>query len=106
MSVAREREEGTFDQLLVTPFRPGEIMAGKLNQSTAPVTVLIPLCGVSMIDTEGQPFWWPEADQALFTALKKNLRKDNPVIEMNCTINDPAFADRCAETLLASMRVA
>jgi ABC-2 type transport system permease protein len=29
LSVAREREEGTFDQLLVTPFRPGEIMAGK-----------------------------------------------------------------------------
>lgn len=29
MSVAREREEGTFDQLLVTPFRPSEIMVGK-----------------------------------------------------------------------------
>jgi ABC-2 type transport system permease protein len=29
MSVAREREQGTFDQLLVTPFRPVEIMIGK-----------------------------------------------------------------------------
>ena len=29
MSVAREREQGTFDQLLVTPLRPVEIMAGK-----------------------------------------------------------------------------
>jgi ABC-2 type transport system permease protein len=29
MSVAREREQGTFDQLLVSPFRPAEIMAGK-----------------------------------------------------------------------------
>jgi ABC-2 type transport system permease protein len=29
MSIAREREQGTFDQLLVTPFRPAEIMAGK-----------------------------------------------------------------------------
>jgi len=29
MSVAREREAGTFDQLLVTPFRPFEIMIGK-----------------------------------------------------------------------------
>src|SRR4029077_15022119 len=29
LSVAREREQGTFDQLLVTPFRPPEIMAGK-----------------------------------------------------------------------------
>ena len=29
LSVAREREEGTFDQLLVTPLTPLEIMAGK-----------------------------------------------------------------------------
>jgi ABC-2 type transport system permease protein len=29
LSVAREREQGTFDQLLVTPFRPMEIMIGK-----------------------------------------------------------------------------
>lgn len=29
LSVAREREEGTFDQLLVTPLTPGYIMAGK-----------------------------------------------------------------------------
>lgn len=29
MSVAREREQGTFDQLLVTPFVPAEIMIGK-----------------------------------------------------------------------------
>jgi pyoluteorin transport system permease protein len=29
MSIAREREEGTFDQLLVTPYRPMEIMIGK-----------------------------------------------------------------------------
>ena len=29
MSVARDREQGTFDQLLVSPFRPAEIMAGK-----------------------------------------------------------------------------
>ena len=29
LSVAREREDGTFDQLLVTPIRPAEIMIGK-----------------------------------------------------------------------------
>ncbi len=42
LSVAREREQGTFDQLLVTPLRPSEIMVGKavpsiligLSQST------------------------------------------------------------------------
>lgn len=29
LSVAREREQGTFDQLLVTPLRPWEILVGK-----------------------------------------------------------------------------
>lgn len=33
LSVAREREQGTFDQLLVTPFRPVEIMVGKASPS-------------------------------------------------------------------------
>ncbi len=29
LTVAREREQGTFDQLLVTPFQPAEILLGK-----------------------------------------------------------------------------
>jgi ABC-2 type transport system permease protein len=39
MSVAREREQGTFDQLLVTPFRPTEIMVGKALPSMLVGTV-------------------------------------------------------------------
>jgi len=39
MSVAREREQGTFDQLLVTPFRPIEIMAGKALPSMVVGTI-------------------------------------------------------------------
>jgi ABC-2 type transport system permease protein len=44
MSVAREREQGTFDQLLVTPFRPPEIMIGKALPS-----VLIGLVQATLI---------------------------------------------------------
>jgi uncharacterized protein (UPF0261 family) len=83
--------------------RLGEILAQKINLSTAPVTVLIPLRGVSMIDNEGKPFHWPEANQALFDSLKQHLRRDIPVIEMDCVINDPAFAEACADRLLASL---
>jgi len=53
-----------------------------------------------MIDAPGQPFWSPEADGALFACLKANLRPDIPVIELDCNINDPVFAERCAQTLL------
>jgi len=80
--------------------RLGEVIAEKLNRSTGPVAVLIPLGGLSMIDSPGQPFWWPEADAALFSALKENLRTDIPLVEMDANINDPAFARRCAEMLL------
>jgi uncharacterized protein (UPF0261 family) len=82
----------------------GRIIAEKLNRSSGPVSVLIPLRGLSMIDAEGGPFWWPEADRALRDALKENLRHDIPVIEMDCNVNDPEFAQRCAGTLLESMK--
>jgi len=81
----------------------GRIIAEKLNKSTGPVRVLIPLRGLSMIDAEGGPFWWPEADRALFQALKQNLREDIPLIELDCNVNDPPFAQHCAETLLEGM---
>jgi uncharacterized protein (UPF0261 family) len=85
--------------------RLGEILAEKLNGSTGPVTVLLPRGGLSMIDAPDGPFWWPEADTALFTALKSNLRADIPVIERDCNINAPEFANRCAEALLTHMRL-
>jgi uncharacterized protein (UPF0261 family) len=81
----------------------GEILAAKLNHSTGPVTVLLPLRGLSMIDAPGGPFWWPEADQALFGALKQHLRKDIPVLELDCNINDPGFAEACAKQLLETL---
>jgi ABC-2 type transport system permease protein len=45
LSVAREREQGTFDQLLVTPYHPWEILIGKAIPGfiigTAEATVII-----------------------------------------------------------------
>ena len=81
----------------------GKILAEKLNLSTGPITVLLPWDGISVISTQGQPFYDGEADEALFDTLKSHLRKDIPVIEMDTTINDPAFAEACARTLLAQM---
>jgi uncharacterized protein (UPF0261 family) len=86
--------------------RLGEILAEKVNLSTGPVAVLIPLKGLSMIDAPGGPFWWPEADQALFDSLRRRLRPDIPVIEIDANVNDAEFARQCAETLLASMQPA
>jgi uncharacterized protein (UPF0261 family) len=83
--------------------RLGEIIAGKLNHSRGPVAVIIPLKGLSMIDVPDGPFWWPEADQALFECLKENMKDDIRVVEIDCNINDGEFARVCAETLIDMM---
>jgi uncharacterized protein (UPF0261 family) len=80
--------------------RIGEMIAVVANAATAPVVILIPLRGVSQLDSPGGAFWDPLADRACFQAIKKNLRPGIPVIEMDNNVNDPEFADRVAETLL------
>jgi uncharacterized protein (UPF0261 family) len=81
----------------------GRIVAGKLNLSTGPVTVLLPLRGGSVIGAPGGPFHDPDADAALYSALKTGLRKDLQVKALDCNVNDPAFADACAQTLLREL---
>lgn len=84
--------------------RLGKILAEKVNAYTAPVTVLLPLGGISVISAPGQPFHDPAADAALFNAIRDHLRKDIPVVEFDGPINDPAFAKACAEALLANLK--
>ncbi|MFT5468732.1 MAG: hypothetical protein ACI8UO_003844 [Verrucomicrobiales bacterium] len=80
--------------------RMGEIFAEKLNAATGPVAVLLPLGGVSILDAEGERFCDREADQAMFDALKSNLRSEIPVEEIDANINDPEFAVRATELML------
>ena len=81
----------------------GKIVAQKVNTSKGPVTVLIPTKAISVISAPGQKFHDPAADKALFDAIKSNLRKDIEVIEMDCAINDAAFAEACANALLKNI---
>jgi uncharacterized protein (UPF0261 family) len=82
----------------------GEIIATKLNKSTGPTALFLPLKGVSMIDAEGMPFHDPVADAALFDALRKHLdRSKVELVELDLHINDPAFADAMADRLLAML---
>lgn len=81
----------------------GKAIAERLNLSTGPVTVLLPLKGFSVIAAPAGPFHDPAADAAFCQELKQHLRKDIPVIELDCVVNDLEFAERCARTLLASV---
>ena len=84
--------------------RMGEMLAAAANASTSTVTIILPLKGVSMLDSLGGQFWDPEADKACYDAIKNNLKPGIPVIESDHNINDPQFADLCAQTLLAMLK--
>jgi uncharacterized protein (UPF0261 family) len=72
----------------------GAFIVERLNQMQGPVSFLLPLKGVSAIDAEGQVFHDPEADAALFDAIRKGWRPapHRKLIDVNAHINDPAFA--------------
>ena len=83
----------------------GAMLAAAANAGQAgKVSVLIPLGGVSMLDSDGDRFWDPSADQACYDALKNDLRADIPLIEMDANINDPEFAERAVSMLLEMLQ--
>jgi uncharacterized protein (UPF0261 family) len=78
----------------------GRRIARKLAAATGPVSLFVPLAGVSMIDAEGQPFHDPEADAALFDALREGLEGSQvELIELDHNVNDEEFAIAMAEKL-------
>jgi uncharacterized protein (UPF0261 family) len=77
----------------------GRQIAERLSAAIGPTALFVPLRGVSMIAVEGQPFHAPDADAALFAAIRANLSSSVELIEMDCDINDPAFAAAMAEKL-------
>jgi uncharacterized protein (UPF0261 family) len=84
----------------------GEIVAGKLNAATAPTALALPLGGVSMLDVEGEDFHDPEADRALFDALRAEIDGEIELLEIETDINDESFAETIAERLDDYMREA
>lgn len=87
--------------------RLGRTLARKLNAARGPVALFVPLRGVSAIAVEGQVFHDPEADLALFTAIREELDTDRvELVERDTDINDPAFAAAMTDRLDAMTREA
>ena len=82
----------------------GHRIAEKVNMSTGPCVVMLPLKGVSMIDAEGQPFYGPEEDAALFDTLRNEIDPQRAAIEERDEhINDDEFAVAAAQKLIDLM---
>lgn len=85
----------------------GERLAAQVRKSRGPVRVLLPLRGVSAIDTDGGPFHDPKADEALFDAVRSGLAgSDIEIVELDMDVNDPAFADAAVQWLDHVVRTA
>jgi uncharacterized protein (UPF0261 family) len=82
----------------------GRRIARKLSRANGPTALFVPLGGVSMIDVEGQPFHDPEADAALFEAIRDGLGDNVELVELDCDVNDPAFATAMADKLDSYLR--
>lgn len=81
----------------------GRLLAEKVNAYQGPVTVLLPKKAISIISAAGQSFHDPEADDALFEAIRSTLKPGIPLVEMDCEINAPEFAAACAKALLGHL---
>ncbi len=84
--------------------RIGEMIAAAANAAAGPVAILLPLRGVSMLDSPGGQFWDPAADRACYQAIRSHLKPSVPVEEIDANINDEAFALRAADLLLSMIR--
>ena len=77
----------------------GKVLAEKLNRHSSRAVMMLPLKGISIISVEGQPFHDAAADKALFDTIRQEAK--HPVVEVDSTINDPAFPTKAVEQLLA-----
>ena len=82
----------------------GEVMTAKLNKATGPTAVVIPLGGFNMYCHKGEPLYDPEVDMAFCEALKKNLKPEIKVTEVDAHINDPVFAETVVPILTEMMQ--
>lgn len=79
-------------------------ICNKLNESTSKVALMIPLKGVSAIATKGQVFYDEKADEALFSTIRKNIKPNVELIELDHAINDEEFSNALALKLLSYLK--
>ncbi len=68
------------------------IFASKLNHAAGPVKIVVPLRGWSSVDSPGNPTYDPVEDRGFVEALKRELRPEVVVQEVDAHMEDPAFA--------------
>lgn len=84
--------------------RVGGVMAERLSAAAGPAAILVPLRGWSVYGAPGGVLHDAAGNRILIGALKKGIREDIPVREIDAHINDGAFIDACVDQLLTYMQ--
>ncbi|UCD71498.1 MAG: Tm-1-like ATP-binding domain-containing protein [Syntrophobacterales bacterium] len=74
-------------------------VARKLNKAKGPVKFLIPLRGWSTLTTEGGPLYEPATDKIFSEEIKKHLRPEIDLKELDVELNSAEFAKACVDAL-------
>lgn len=82
----------------------GRRLVSKIRTSQAPVSIVLPLKGLSRIDSEGSVFYNRSSNEALFDTIEQAAGADIPVIKKDMHINDPDFAGYIVGLLLEHIR--
>ncbi|OPY65932.1 MAG: hypothetical protein A4E63_02792 [Syntrophorhabdus sp. PtaU1.Bin050] len=87
------------EQRWMTRYTPEElkehakVYAGKLNKSKGPTMVLVPLRGWSSADREGGILYDPDEDKIFVEELKKHLKPEVGILEIDSNLEDVVFAE-------------
>jgi len=77
-----------------------KVYAEKLNKAKGPVKFLFPTRGWSSLDREGSVLYAPEEDKVFVEELRRNLKPEIEIEELNCHLEDAEFALALVETFV------
>jgi uncharacterized protein (UPF0261 family) len=78
----------------------GHTMAERINAAKGPVQIMVPMQGWSIYGSEDGPLFDPQGNQQLLSSLKRTLKPNITIQELDLHINDTPFADACVEALI------
>ena len=79
-------------------------VAEKLNKAKGPVKFIIPEKGWSTLSVEGKTLYDPDDDKILVDELKKHLKPEVEVRNVETHLNTPEFAKIIVETFDEMMK--
>ncbi|MBI2850228.1 MAG: Tm-1-like ATP-binding domain-containing protein [Chloroflexi bacterium] len=82
----------------------GKTMSEKLNKALGPTAVAIPNKGFSPADRQDRALFDPQADAAFIKALKRNLKPNVRIVEVDAHINDEVFARQVVDLFYELMK--